>query len=120
MYRSRFPVKPAKEPRFSGEFWLLAGIFGISALPGLLVQIARLAGFHLASFAILALNGFVNFLAMNRDVGGGFNPQPNLVAADIHNGDNNVVANDDAFVTMSRQNQHFRLLPQSRPREVRG
>src|SRR5204863_1263718 len=37
-----------------------------------------------------------------------------FVAANIDDGDNDVVANHDAFVTVSRQNQHRWLLPHDR------
>src|SRR4029077_18180231 len=38
-------------------------------------------------------------------------PQPNLIAPDIHHGDDDVIPDDDAFVAVSGQDQHLRLLP---------
>jgi hypothetical protein len=60
---------------------------------------------------VLALDGIVDFLAVDRDFRGGINAKAHFIAADIDNGDNNVVANDDAFVALSRQNKHRELLP---------
>jgi hypothetical protein len=60
--------------------------------------------------SVLALDGFVNFLAMNWDIVGGLDPKSNLVTAYIHDRYDNVVTDHDAFVSMSRQHQHERLL----------
>jgi hypothetical protein len=38
----------------------------------------------------------------------GIDPKPNFVASNIHNGDDNVVTDNDALVTLSRQDQHRR------------
>src|SRR5262245_7321016 len=48
---------------------------------------------------------------MHRDLGWGIDPQPHLVAADIDDRDDNVVANNDAFVSLSGENEHRGLLP---------
>src|SRR3972149_5532611 len=68
---------------------------------------------------MLALDRFVHFLAMHRNLGGSLDTQPNLVAANIHNRDHDVVADDDAFIALSREDQHIRLLPRyARPDRV--
>src|SRR5262245_41370854 len=48
---------------------------------------------------------------MHRNLGWGINSQPHLVAADIDDRDDNVVANNDAFVSLSGQDEHRGLLP---------
>jgi hypothetical protein len=61
-------------------------------------------------FFVFAFNGLIHLLPVYGDVRWRLNPQPHFVAADIHDRDYHVVANDDAFVTMSRQHQHRWLL----------
>jgi hypothetical protein len=50
---------------------------------------------------MLALNRFVDFLAVNRDFGGGFDAQPNLVATNVDDGDLDVVADENAFIALA-------------------
>jgi hypothetical protein len=66
-----------------------------AALPG------RFFATDLGSFAILTLNRFVHFLAMNRHMGWGFNAQANFVTANVNYGDNNLIADHDAFVAVA-------------------
>src|SRR5262245_31008724 len=49
---------------------------------------------------------------MNRNVARGIDAQPHFVAANIDDRNDDVVADHDALVTVSRQNQHRWLLPQ--------
>jgi hypothetical protein len=80
-----------------------------------LIEALDLAGvmrLEAARLAILALNGLVNLLTVHRDLDRGRDPQSNLIAANIHHGDDDVIAYDDAFVAVTGQDQHrFRLLP---------
>ena len=50
---------------------------------------------------IFPLNRFVHFLAMDGDFGRGFDPQPHLVAANIDDGDLDVVADENAFIALT-------------------
>ena len=76
------------------------------------VDLAGVVGFQSARLAILALNGLVHLLAVYGDLDRGRDPQSNLIAANIHNGDDDVIADDDTFVAVSGQDQHrLRLLP---------
>jgi len=59
-----------------------------------------------ARLAIFALNGLVHLLSVYRDLDGGRDPQSNFIAANIHDGDNNIIANDDTLVAVSGQDQH--------------
>ena len=59
---------------------------------------------------VFAFDGLVHLLTVDGHVRWRLYPQPHFVAADIHDRDYHVVANDDAFVTMSRQHQHRWLL----------
>jgi hypothetical protein len=70
-----------------------------------------IAGVHPRGSQILSLDGFVNLLAMDRNFRGSINSQPDFVATDIDDRNDNVVANHDAFVALSRQNEHRGLLP---------
>jgi hypothetical protein len=95
-----------------------SGFFGRGA-----AQVApdgRMKAFDLAGFlgvqparlSILALDGFVHFLAMDGNLDRGRDPQSNLIAPNIHHGDDDVIADDDTFVAVSGQDQHrSRLLP---------
>jgi len=67
-------------------------------------------GVGLRSAAIFSLNRFVNLLPMDRDRLRGFNPQPHLVAADVNDRHDHIVADHDAFVSMSRKDQHGSLV----------
>ena len=55
----------------------------------------RAVGFGVGGFA---MNRFIDFLTMNRNFLGGDNPQPNFVATDFHDGNGNVIVNDNTFV----------------------
>jgi hypothetical protein len=55
----------------------------------------------LASLDILALNRFVYFLAMHGNLSRGVDAEPDFVAAYIDDGDNNVVTDDNTFVTLT-------------------
>jgi hypothetical protein len=52
--------------------------------------------------APLTLNRLVDLLPMDRNVGGRVNAKADFVPSDIHNRNNNVVADDDALVSVSR------------------
>src|SRR5262245_8767566 len=84
--------------------WAARGLLGFA-------HVARVFRPQLAGLPVFALDGFVDFLAVDRNVGGGVDAQPHFVAADIDNGYDDVVADHDAFVTVSRQDQHGGLLP---------
>ena len=64
-------------------------------------------GSRRARLSILALNGLVHLLAVYGDLDGGRDPQSNLIAPDIHHGDDDVIADDDTFVAVSGQDQHL-------------
>jgi hypothetical protein len=76
------------------------------------VYLARVVGLQAACLAILALNCVVHLLSVHGDLDWGRDPQSNLIAANINYGDDNVIADDDTFIAVTRQDQHwFRLLP---------
>jgi hypothetical protein len=76
------------------------------------IDLTGIVRFQSARLAILALNGLVHFLAVHGDLDRGGDPQSNLIAANIHHGDDDVIANDDTFIAVTGQNQHrIRLLP---------
>src|SRR5262245_37528977 len=52
-------------------------------------ELARVLGVQSARLSILALDGLVHLLPVHGDFDGGRDPQPNLVAPDIHHGDDN-------------------------------
>jgi hypothetical protein len=43
---------------------------------------------------------------VDRDFGGCLNPQADFITSHVDNGDDDIVANDDAFVTLSREDKH--------------
>jgi hypothetical protein len=58
---------------------------------------------ELARPAVFSLDGFVNFLPMHRNFERCLDTEPHFVATHIDDGDNNVVTDDDAFITLSRE-----------------
>jgi hypothetical protein len=69
----------------------------------------RRFGIGLRSAAVFPLDCFVNFLSVNGNRLGCVNSQPHFVASNINNRYDNVVADHDAFVTVSRKDQHGAL-----------
>jgi hypothetical protein len=61
-------------------------------------------------FAILTFDRLVDFLSVDRYVVWGFDTKPHFIPTDIHNRYDNVIADHDAFISMSREYQHLRLL----------
>jgi hypothetical protein len=77
-----------------------------------LLDLAGVVGFQSARLAVFALNRLVHLLPVHGDLDWGRDPQPNLIAANIHDGDDDIIAYDDTFVAVSGQDQHrLRLLP---------
>ena len=56
----------------------------------------------------MRLDRIINFAAMHRYVLGCFDSQANLVAADLDHCESDLIVDDDAFVLLSRENQHLR------------
>ena len=79
---------------------------------GDVLELAGVLGVQSARLTVLALDRLVHLLAVYADLDRGRDPQSDLVAPDIHHGDDDVIADDDAFVAVSGQDQHLvRLLP---------
>jgi len=60
----------------------------------------------LTSATVLTLNRFIHLAAMHWHFLGSVDPKAHLVTADVNNRDYNIVADDDALIALSRQNQH--------------
>lgn len=60
----------------------------------------------LGCLLILALDGLVHFATMNRNLARRVDPEPNLVAAHVDDGYDDIVAYDDAFVALSGKDKH--------------
>ena len=71
-----------------------------------LTQITSVGGVELGRPAVFPLDGLVHFPSMNRNIRWGINPQPDFVAAYIDDGNHDVITNNDAFIAMSREDQH--------------
>jgi hypothetical protein len=69
----------------------------------------RLIWLNLRGFTIFALNRFVNLAAVDRNLSRRFDSQSNPVAANVHDGDNYIVADNDAFIALTGENQHISL-----------
>ena len=50
---------------------------------------------------MFALDRFVDFLTMDWNFGRGFDPQPDFVAANIDDGDLDIVADENAFIALT-------------------
>jgi hypothetical protein len=48
---------------------------------------------------------------MHRDLGRGIDAQPDLVSPDVHDRYDDIVADHDAFVTLSGEHEHRWFLP---------
>ena len=65
------------------------------------LDLAGFLGFQAAGLSIFALNGFVHLLTVYADLDWGCNAQPDFITANVHHGDDNVIANDDTFVSVT-------------------
>jgi hypothetical protein len=65
-------------------------------------RLLRQAGRGLGFGSSGTLQGFEHLLAMDGDIDGGLDPQANLVAADIDDRYDNVVADYNPFVSFAR------------------
>jgi hypothetical protein len=71
----------------------------------------RRSRFGRTALALGGRQGGKDLLAMDLDVFGCCDPQPDLVPPDLQNRNHNVLAYHDALVDMPRQYQHCSLLP---------
>ncbi len=72
-------------------------------------RIADPAGFvesNLGRLLILALDCVVHLAAVHRHLARGFDSQTNFVAAHVDDGHDDVIANDNALVTLPRKHKH--------------
>src|SRR5688500_10635016 len=81
------------------------------ALGGDLAEAGEVVGLHLGRGGVLASDGVARLLRLDPDLLGGGDPQTHLVAADVYQGDLDVVPDHDRLIALSRQHQHRRLLP---------
>jgi hypothetical protein len=75
-------------------------------IAGRLADLPRIFRPDLGRVLILALNGFVHFPPMYRNLAGRFDSQPNFVAAHVDDGYDDVVAYDDALVALAGKDKH--------------
>jgi hypothetical protein len=81
-------------------------------LTGAGIDLAGIVRLKPARLTILTLNGLVHLLSVYRDFDRGRDPQSNLIAANIDDGDDDIIADDYALIAVSGQDQHrLRLLP---------
>src|SRR5665213_756159 len=66
----------------------------------------KILGFYLRRRPVFPADGFIHFLAMDSHFLRGLNPQTNLVTADIHHSDLDVVSDHDRLISLTRQHQH--------------
>src|ERR1043165_7883960 len=79
------------------------------------VEVGRIEGaVELGGLLVLALDRLVDLFAVDSDAGRGGDAQADLVAADIDDGDFDLVADHDCFVALTGEHQHRRLLPWQR------
>jgi hypothetical protein len=67
------------------------------------------SGAGLGRPAILSLNRIVHLLSVHGDRLGRFNAQPYFITADIHDRHHDIVADHDAFVSVSGKDEHVVL-----------
>jgi hypothetical protein len=74
--------------------------------------------FDTGGFAVFALNRLVDLLAVHRDRGRGGDSEADLVAADIDDGDFDIVADHDGFIALPRKYEHLWAPSQCQGREL--
>jgi hypothetical protein len=65
---------------------------------------------QLAGPAVFSLDGLVDLLPVDWDFGRCLNSQTYFITANVNNGDNDVVTNNNALVTLSREDKHGALV----------
>src|SRR5690554_6695812 len=70
---------------------------------------ARRLGGGLRSLAVLALDRFIILLAMDGDRLRCVDAEANFIATNVYDGHDDIVADHDALVTVSRKDQHGAL-----------
>ena len=65
---------------------------------------------QLAGPAVFSLNGLVDLLPMDWNFGRCLNSQTYFITSNVNNGNNDVVTNNDALVTLSREDKHGALV----------
>jgi len=90
--------------REHGGSRLGARIAGLRSLGGKnLGQAFEILGFRTRGGQILCLDGFVDLFAVNRDIFWGIDPEFDMFPFDINNRDDDIVANNDAFIPFAAQ-----------------
>lgn len=60
-----------------------------------------------ACFALgIPSDGIIDFLTMDGDVPGGIDANPHFVTSNFHDGDSDIIADDDRFVALAGQHKH--------------
>ena len=85
---------------------------------GRAADLAGVVQLDFRGLAILALNGLVHLAAMNRHFARRLNPEPDLVAAYVDDGYDDIVADDDTFVTLSGEDEHSTSMIGNRQRRT--
>jgi len=65
------------------------------------LHLAGFLGFQSARLSILTLNGLVHLLAVYADLDWRGYAQSDLITTNVHHGDDDVIANDDTFVSVT-------------------
>jgi hypothetical protein len=82
---------------------LLASLFGTGQR---LPDLSRFVESNLGGLLILALNRFVDFAAVHRDLAWRFDTQSDFVATNVDDRYDDVITYNDALVALSRKDEH--------------
>jgi hypothetical protein len=76
----------------------------------IVLQAAEFGWLDVVRFAIFTFDRLVDFLSVDRNIVWGFDTKPHFIPTNVHDRDNNIIADHDAFVSMTREYKHCRLL----------
>ncbi len=65
------------------------------------LHLACFLGFQSARLSILTLNGLVHLLTVYADLDGRCYAQSDLITTNVHHGNDDVIADDDTFVSVT-------------------
>jgi hypothetical protein len=74
------------------------------------LEAAEFSRLDVIRLAILTFDRLIDFLSVNRNIVWGFDTKPHFIPTNVHDRYDNVITDHDAFVSMTREYKHWRLL----------
>src|SRR4051812_36624048 len=105
----------ARAPKPSGQYYAAEKKTGRDVLLLLflgrtfrtdLSKTRKILGFHLSRRFVFTADRVINFFSVDGDFFRGIDAQSDFIAADVDDGDFDVIADHDCFISLTRQHQH--------------